>query len=268
MPELQAQRAGDDAFERERRGGHEAHRGDRGQAVAAQLLAHVLELLPGKALHGFAAQDATRIVRGQRREQDAGHAIGEPEPGTERDHGEQGEQRPRKHEEGRRRVDEDDDDWRPLVAAHRARPADDPLGGDELGQRRPAPRRSEGRAEQDCRGDLAPRGAALCFHLRFGQGREGVLCVRSDTSAAMPQARDFFIWSTSAELAEAVLMSREAMGMTQAELAARARVGRKFVVQLERGKPTLRVDKVMHVLAVLGLAPLLVPAAALALLPQ
>ena len=54
----------------------------------------------------------------------------------------------------------------------------------------------------------------------------------------------WFAWTTSAELGEAVLTAREAAGMTQAELAARARVSRKFVFELERGKGTLRIDKV------------------------
>jgi|GEM_PF-2130660 y4mF family transcriptional regulator len=69
----------------------------------------------------------------------------------------------------------------------------------------------------------------------------------------------WFTWTTSAELGEAVLTAREAAGLTQAELAARARVSRKFVFELERGKGTLRIDKVSAVLRALGLTPLIVP---------
>lgn len=72
-------------------------------------------------------------------------------------------------------------------------------------------------------------------------------------------APDFFIWTTSAELGEAVLVARQAAGLSQAELAQRARVSRKFLNQLEHGKPSLRVDKVMDVLEALSLAPLVVP---------
>ena len=81
--------------------------------------------------------------------------------------------------------------------------------------------------------------------------------------AAMP---DWFVWTTSAELGEAVLMAREAAGWTQAELSRRARVTRKFVYSLEHGKGTLRVDKVMQVLGALSLAPLIVPAELLKML--
>ena len=81
--------------------------------------------------------------------------------------------------------------------------------------------------------------------------------------AAMP---DWFVWTTGAELGEAVLVAREAAGWTQAELARRAKVTRKFVYSLERGKGTLRVDKVMQVLNALSLAPLIVPAELLKML--
>ena len=81
--------------------------------------------------------------------------------------------------------------------------------------------------------------------------------------AAMP---DWLVWTTGAELGEAVLMAREAAGWTQGELARRARVTRKFVYHLERGKGTLRVDKVLQVLGALSLAPLIVPAEVLKML--
>lgn len=58
-------------------------------------------------------------------------------------------------------------------------------------------------------------------------------------------------------------MTRQAMGLTQVELGRRAGVGRKFVRQLEHGKPTLRTDKVLDVLRALELAPLVLPAAVL-----
>ena len=77
---------------------------------------------------------------------------------------------------------------------------------------------------------------------------------------------DWFVWTSGAELGEAVLVAREAAGWTQAELARRARVTRKFVYNLEHGKSTLQVDKVIQVLGALSLAPLIVPAELLRML--
>ena len=74
--------------------------------------------------------------------------------------------------------------------------------------------------------------------------------------AAMP---GWFVWTTSAELGEAVLVARKAMGLTQAALAARAGVTARFLYSLERGKGSVRNDKTIAVLAALGLMPLIVP---------
>jgi y4mF family transcriptional regulator len=60
-------------------------------------------------------------------------------------------------------------------------------------------------------------------------------------------------WRTNQHLADAVRAAREAAGWTQAQLAERARVGLKFLYELESGKDTLRTDKVLGVLRVLGL---------------
>ena len=76
----------------------------------------------------------------------------------------------------------------------------------------------------------------------------------------------WFLWTSSGELAEAVLVARKAMGLTQMGLAKRAGVGHRFVYDLERGKGTLRIDKVTVVLGALGLMPLIVPAELLPML--
>lgn len=78
--------------------------------------------------------------------------------------------------------------------------------------------------------------------------------------AGMP---GLWVWTNSGDLGIAVLTARKAMGLTQGALAARAGVGGKFLYNLERGKGTVRVDKVLAVLGALGLAPLIVPAAVL-----
>lgn len=46
---------------------------------------------------------------------------------------------------------------------------------------------------------------------------------------------------------------RKALDLSQAELAALAGVGLAFMYELEQGKPTVRLDKVLAVFAVLGL---------------
>jgi HTH-type transcriptional regulator / antitoxin HipB len=52
---------------------------------------------------------------------------------------------------------------------------------------------------------------------------------------------------------------RESLGLRQAELAELAGCSPRFVHTLETGKPTLRLDKVLDVLEVLGLDLLLAP---------
>ncbi len=54
-------------------------------------------------------------------------------------------------------------------------------------------------------------------------------------------------------LGQAVRERREHLGLTQVELAELASVSTRFVHTLESGKPTVRLDKVLDVLAVLGL---------------
>lgn len=60
-------------------------------------------------------------------------------------------------------------------------------------------------------------------------------------------------------LALRVRDGRRARGMTQADLAALAGVGRRFLSELENGKPTLRLDAVRAVLRVFGLTLTLGP---------
>jgi HTH-type transcriptional regulator / antitoxin HipB len=58
---------------------------------------------------------------------------------------------------------------------------------------------------------------------------------------------------TPAELGALVRDHRKRLGATQIELAALADVGPRFIVELERGKPTLELGKVLRVLDRLGL---------------
>jgi y4mF family transcriptional regulator len=52
---------------------------------------------------------------------------------------------------------------------------------------------------------------------------------------------------------------RKAQGATQAEFAALCGVGTRFISDLENGKPTVELGKVLHVLANLGLEVRLEP---------
>ncbi len=55
------------------------------------------------------------------------------------------------------------------------------------------------------------------------------------------------------ELAGEVRRKRKVLRLTQKELADLANCGPDFLYDLERGKPTIRLDKLMTVLNVLGL---------------
>lgn len=60
-------------------------------------------------------------------------------------------------------------------------------------------------------------------------------------------------------LAETVRRRRNDLGLRQAELAELAGCSQRFVHTLEQGKPTLRLDKLLDVLEVLGLGLSVVP---------
>ena len=60
-------------------------------------------------------------------------------------------------------------------------------------------------------------------------------------------------------LAEAVRQRRTELGLRQADLAQLAGCSRRFVHTLEQGKSTLRLDKLLDVLEVLGLGLSVVP---------
>ena len=59
--------------------------------------------------------------------------------------------------------------------------------------------------------------------------------------------------AAASRLASTVRLRRRQLRLSQAELASLAGVGLAFLYDLERGKPTLRLDKVLSVLDVLGL---------------
>ncbi|HLF66829.1 MAG TPA: type II toxin-antitoxin system Y4mF family antitoxin [Gammaproteobacteria bacterium] len=60
------------------------------------------------------------------------------------------------------------------------------------------------------------------------------------------------------DLARQVLEARKTQGLTQEELAGLSGTGRRFIVDLESGKQTVQMGKVIKVLAALGVALIVV----------
>lgn len=57
---------------------------------------------------------------------------------------------------------------------------------------------------------------------------------------------------SSEQLGDSLRTARKQLGLTQAQLALAAGVGVRFIVDLEAGKPTLRLVQVLRVIDVLG----------------
>jgi y4mF family transcriptional regulator len=56
----------------------------------------------------------------------------------------------------------------------------------------------------------------------------------------------------SKSLGNAVRHARRALGVTQDQLALTSGTNRRFIIELERGKPTAQIGKVLQVLRTLG----------------
>jgi y4mF family transcriptional regulator len=54
------------------------------------------------------------------------------------------------------------------------------------------------------------------------------------------------------QLGQTLLAARKQLGLTQSQLALAAGVGVRFIVDLEAGKPTVRLENVLRVIAALG----------------
>lgn len=57
---------------------------------------------------------------------------------------------------------------------------------------------------------------------------------------------------TPSKLGQVVRQARKALGLTQPQLALAAGVGVRFIVELEAGKPTLRLENILRVIQALG----------------
>ena len=58
--------------------------------------------------------------------------------------------------------------------------------------------------------------------------------------------------NSPAAIGMAVQAGRKRLGLTQPQLALAANVGVRFVVELEAGKPSVRLEKVLNVIHALG----------------
>ncbi|GJQ47828.1 MAG: hypothetical protein HKUEN01_02140 [Candidatus Kuenenia stuttgartiensis] len=57
---------------------------------------------------------------------------------------------------------------------------------------------------------------------------------------------------TPQQLGDALRAARKHLGLTQSQLALAAGVGLRFIVELEAGKPTVRLQNVLRVVEALG----------------
>lgn len=69
---------------------------------------------------------------------------------------------------------------------------------------------------------------------------------------SIPIGNDVLIRS-AADIGQLARERRKSQKLNQAHLAGVANTGNRFIVELEKGKPTLQLQKVIDVLALLGL---------------
>ncbi|HLJ54327.1 MAG TPA: type II toxin-antitoxin system Y4mF family antitoxin [Chthonomonadaceae bacterium] len=67
--------------------------------------------------------------------------------------------------------------------------------------------------------------------------------------------------TTSADIGHLVRKTRASLGLTQETLAMAAGTGLRFIIDLERGKPTCQLQKALTVLSTLGIQVALRPPA-------
>ena len=87
------------------------------------------------------------------------------------------------------------------------------------------------------------------------------MATKPKTQPAAPQQLVFL--ASPAELGRAIQAARQARGLTQIDVASRARVGRRYVVDLENGKPTAQIGKALTVMMCVGLVGVVVPVEAM-----
>jgi HTH-type transcriptional regulator/antitoxin HipB len=81
------------------------------------------------------------------------------------------------------------------------------------------------------------------------------------TTAASPAQPPYhwMIVTSPVSLGNAIREMRIAKGLSKPDAAARCRVGRRFLLEVENGKPTVRLDKVLAVMKGLGIIAIVLP---------
>ena len=69
---------------------------------------------------------------------------------------------------------------------------------------------------------------------------------------------------TTADIGKLIRNTRKTLGVTQKELALTSGTGLRFIIELEKGKETIEMGKVLTVLNTLGITMSLTPPAAVA----
>lgn len=77
------------------------------------------------------------------------------------------------------------------------------------------------------------------------------------TPAAEPQP-EFLVLTSPSVLGPLVHSARKAKGLTRPEVSGMSGAGLRFIYDLERGKPTLRMDLVLQVMAAVGLVAIVI----------
>lgn len=98
------------------------------------------------------------------------------------------------------------------------------------------------------------------FSLRcksYDYSRTGIICRNSCCLMLIFPVRECYIWGMQVQQVNDISISvkkrRNQLKLTQADCAAFCGVGVRFFSELENGKETLQLDKVLHVLQMLGL---------------
>ena len=81
--------------------------------------------------------------------------------------------------------------------------------------------------------------------------------------ASIRDQSQLVVLSSPAAIGAAVRDARDSRGITQDDIAQKAKVSRKFVVDVENGKESLHLGKSLKVLAAVGLTAILVPSEAM-----
>ena len=76
----------------------------------------------------------------------------------------------------------------------------------------------------------------------------------------MPPSPPPTVFPTPAQIGAAIRAARERAGLAQPVVARRARVGIRFLSELENGKPTARLNKTLAVMRAVGVGLIVVSA--------